>query len=187
MARFSSGTYSPSPPRVSHWSLVNSQISTSNSFSTSRLRCAVAGGIRCASIGFSCGSTIELPLKGPTGSVIRSGSIRKRMPMVGRLEVMVKPMPASCSRRTASLARVGQDFVLGQQRAVDIGDDERDAGHGRFLRAGALSEGASLRSAMMSSTMASTGASIDTVTGFSLASGGSSVLNWLSSSPGGMK
>ena len=39
----------------------------------------------------------------------------------------------------------------------------------------------------MSSTMASTGASIETVIGRSLGCGGSSVLNWLSSRPGGMK
>ena len=66
-------------------SLVNSQISTPNCSSTSRLRRAAASGIRCCSIGFSCGSTIELPLKAPIGSVIPSGSIRNRMPMVGRL------------------------------------------------------------------------------------------------------
>ena len=137
--------------------MVNSQISTPNSFKTSRLRRAAAAGIRCCSIGFSCGSTIELPLKAPTGSVIPSGSIRNRMPMVGRLEVMVKPMPASCSRRTAALARVGQGLVLGQERAVDVGNDERDAGHERFLRGASLAAGSSFSWRTMSSTMASTG------------------------------
>ncbi|MGB9114221.1 MAG: hypothetical protein WCC91_02870 [Bradyrhizobium sp.] len=39
----------------------------------------------------------------------------------------------------------------------------------------------------MCSTIVSTEASIDTATGFSSAAGGSSVLNWLSNSPGGMK
>jgi hypothetical protein len=38
---------------------------------------------------------MQLPLKAPSGSAIASGSIRNRMPMVGRLDVMVKPMPAS--------------------------------------------------------------------------------------------
>ena len=47
---------------------------------------------------------MQLPLKAPTGSAMASGSIKNRMPMVGRLEVMVKPMPASCRRRTAALA-----------------------------------------------------------------------------------
>ena len=45
-----------------------------------------------------------LPLNAPTGSVICSGSIRNRMPMVGRLLTMVKLMPASRSRRVAALA-----------------------------------------------------------------------------------
>ena len=49
------------------------------------------------------------------------------MPMVGRLEMMVKPMPASCSLLHRGSARLGQALVLGQQRAVDVGDDERDA------------------------------------------------------------
>jgi hypothetical protein len=47
---------------------------------------------------------MQLPLKAPTGSAMASGSIRNRMPMVGRLEVMLKPMPAWCSRRTAASA-----------------------------------------------------------------------------------
>jgi hypothetical protein len=55
-------------------------------------------GIGCCSTGFIWGSTIELPLKAPTGSVIASDSVRKRMPMVGRLLTMVKPMPAAWSR-----------------------------------------------------------------------------------------
>ena len=41
---------------------------------------------------------MQLPLKAPTGSVIASGSIRNRMPMVGRLEVIVKPTPLSSRR-----------------------------------------------------------------------------------------
>ena len=44
-------------------------------------------------------------MNGPTGSQSASGSIRKRMPIAGRLEVMVKPMPAWCSRCTADRAR----------------------------------------------------------------------------------
>ena len=55
------------------------------------------------------------------------------MPNVGRLEMIVKPMPASRSRRTACFAAVGQYLVRGHQRAVDIGDNKGDAGHGRFL------------------------------------------------------
>src|SRR4051812_37334377 len=58
----------------------------------------------CCSMRFSWESTIELPLNAPTGKVIASGSIRNPMPMIGRLEMMVNPMPASCSRRTALLA-----------------------------------------------------------------------------------
>ena len=64
-------------------------------------RLAVAAGIRCCSSGFNCGSTIDEPLKAPIGSVIASGATRKPIPIVGRLETMVKPMPASWSLRTA--------------------------------------------------------------------------------------
>ena len=127
---------------------------------------------------FHRGSTIELPLKEPNGKVSPSGSIRNPIPTVGRLETMVKPIPASRSRRTAALAASVSDLASGHQRAVDIGDNELDAGHA----AGPASIGG-----MMSSTMASTVASIDTLIGFSSAAGGSSVLNWLASSPGGMK
>ena len=68
------------------------------------LRRAIVGGIKCCSIGCNCGSTIELPLKAPTGNVIARGSIRNPIPMVGRLETMVKPMPAACSFRAAAIA-----------------------------------------------------------------------------------
>ena len=61
------------------------------------------------------------------------------MPIVGRLETMVKPMPASLQPPHRGLARVGQDLVLGQQRAVDIGDNKGDAGHERFLLGVAVS------------------------------------------------
>jgi hypothetical protein len=104
IARISCGTYSPSGFFVYQRSLLNSQMSTPNSLSTSRLRCATAGAIKYCSIGLSCASTIELPLKAPTGSVIASGAIRKPMPIVGRLETMVKPIPAACSPRTAFFA-----------------------------------------------------------------------------------
>src|SRR5260221_7381917 len=76
-----------------------------------------------------------------------------------------------------ALVALRQHLVLGQQGAVDIGNNERDAGHG--------ATSSSWRT--ISFTIPSTDASIETVTGRSLACGGSSVLNWLSSSPGGMK
>ena len=82
---------------------------------------------------------------------------------------------------------VGQRLVFCQQRAVDIGNHQRDKGHERFLPEAPLSAGLSLSWRRMSLTTVSTGPSIDTVTGFSLASGGSRVLNWLSNRPGGMK
>src|SRR5262245_48717818 len=72
---------------------------------------------------------------------------------------------------------VGQTLVLGDQRAVDVGNDEPYAGHA----------GSSFSLLMMSSTMASTEPSIETVTAPSSGLGASSVLNWLSSSPAGMK
>src|SRR5882724_12659988 len=76
-----------------------------------------------------------------------------------------------------ALVALRQHLVLGQQGAVDIGNNERNAGHG--------ATSSSWRT--MSSTIPSTDASIETVTGRSLGCGGSSVLNWLSSRPGGMK
>src|SRR6202030_2207734 len=82
-----------------------------------------------------------------------------------------------------ALRAFGQDLVLGQQGAVDIRDDEGDTGHDRFLPLASLSAGFSLSPRIMSSTIASTGALIDTVRGFSRGSGGSRVLNWLSNRP----
>ena len=74
-------------------------------------------------------------MKEPIGSVIASGSIRNRMPMVGRLEVMVKPMPASVQPPHRALRRSSVSTLsLVNKRAVDVGDDERDAGHGLVLR-----------------------------------------------------
>ena len=133
------------------------------------LRCATAGAIRCCSIGFNCASTIELPLNAPIGSVIASGSIRKRMPMVGRLETMVKPMPASRSARTARFAPSVR--ILSLVSSVPSTSETTSA-----MRVMAATS-SSWRT--MSSTMASTGASIDTVIGRSSGCGGSSVLNWL--------
>src|SRR5262249_28181239 len=72
---------------------------------------------------------------------------------------------------------VGQALVLGDQRAIDVGNDEFYAGHA----------GSSFSLPMMSATMVSTGASIETVTAPSSGLGRSSVLNWLSSRPAGMK
>src|SRR4051794_31345799 len=82
---------------------------------------------------------------------------------------------------------IGQGFVFCQQGTVDIGDNQCDAGHVRLLPdlPPSARPGSSWRT--MSSTIALTGASIDTVIGFSPISGGSSVSNWLSSSPAGMK
>src|SRR6266436_3686153 len=74
---------------------------------------------------------------------------------------------------------VGQRLVFCQQRAVDVRYDNGDAGHEWFLLKAPLSAGLGLSWRMISSTIVSTEASIDTVTGFSPASGGSSVLNWL--------
>ena len=50
----------------------------------------------------------------PNGNVIASGSIRKPIPMVGRLETMVKPMRASCSARTARFAPSVRTLSLGK-------------------------------------------------------------------------
>src|SRR6476659_5494787 len=66
---------------------------------------------------------------------------------------------------------IGKCFVLCQKRAVDIGHNKRDPAHARCLRGLSLPAGPSLSWRMMSSTIASTEASIDTVTGFSLVSG----------------
>ena len=97
------------------------------------------------------------------------------MPMVGRLEVMVKAMPAACSFCDRGYRGLGQCLVMGQQGAIHVGDDKRNAGH------------ANSSFPKISFTMVSTGASIDTVTACSSGAGGSSVPNWLVSSPGGMK
>ena len=75
--------------------LVKIQASTPNLPSTSSVSRVAASGMKCCSTGCSAGSTMQLPLKAPMGSVSPSGSIRNFMPMVGRLEVIVKPMPAS--------------------------------------------------------------------------------------------
>src|SRR3954451_6377974 len=82
---------------------------------------------------------------------------------------------------------IGQGFIFCQQGTIDIGDNQCDAGHVRLLPdlPPSARPGSSCRT--ISSTMALTGASIDTVMGFSPVSGGSSVSNWLSSSPAGMK
>ena len=109
------------------------------------------------------------------------------MPMVGRLETMVKPTPLSCSCRTARYGAVGQGLVLGQQRAVDIGNNERDAGHERFLRGAPLSSGTRLE---LADDIIDDGLdrSVDRYRhGIFAGVGGSSVLNWLASRPGGMK
>src|SRR6185312_9190426 len=72
---------------------------------------------------------------------------------------------------------LGQTLVLGQQRAVDIGHHERNAGHA----------GLDFSCRTILSTIVSADASIDTVSGRSSGAGGSSVSNWLVSRPGGMK
>src|SRR5580692_668376 len=82
---------------------------------------------------------------------------------------------------------VGDDLVLGQQRAVDIGNHKRDAGHEAVLPGVARPIGGRASLPTISSTILSTGASIDTMTGFSSGVGRSSVLNWLGSRSGGMK
>ena len=57
------------------------------------------------------------------------------MPIVGRLQTMVKPMPAVMQPPHRILGGVGQDLVLGHQRAVDVGYHEGDFGHAVFLPA----------------------------------------------------
>ena len=108
--------------------------------------------------------------------------------MVGRLEVMVKPTPLSSSRRAARMAAFGQDLVFGQQRAVDIGDDEGDPGHGRFLPFEALLGRSELE---LADDVVNDGldrrVDRDRHRDFRPAAGGSSVLNWLASRSGGMK
>ena len=187
----SCATYLPSGLSISHLSAVKSQISAPNS---RRILSAALGrvraGIRCCSTGFISGSTMEEPLKGPTGSQSASGSDQEaHADRVGRLEVMVKPMPARCSRCTADRARIGQRLVLGQQRAVDVGDHEGDFRHGRTSGL----DGARVSAARFQlahdavNDRLDRGSSIETVMTCSPASGGSSVSNWLVSSPGGMK
>src|SRR5690349_813085 len=75
------------------------------------------------------------------------------------------------------LGGIGQPLVMGDQRAVDVGDNEFDAGHA----------GSSFSFAMMSSTISSTSPSMETATASSSDAGRSRVPNWLSSRPGGMK
>ena len=48
------------------------------------------------------------------------------MPRGGRPLVMAKRMPRRAARRTACLRAFGQDLVRGHQRAVDIGEHQRD-------------------------------------------------------------
>ena len=95
------------------------------------------------------------------------------MPIVGRLETIGTAIRPSCSLRAARHRAIGQDLVLGQQRAVDIGNDEGDTGH----------EAASFNWWIMSSTIGSTGASIDTVIGRSTDRAAPVSLNWLASKP----
>src|SRR6185437_12065936 len=82
---------------------------------------------------------------------------------------------------------IGQGLVFGQQRAVDVGNHHRNAGHVRFPCRIPLSAWFKFSWRTMSSTMLSAGASIDTVIGRSSAAGGSRVANWLASKAAGMK
>ncbi len=77
------------------------------------------------------------------------------------------------------LGRVGEAFIVRDERAIDIGHHESDLGHGLILQAGSCF--------VMAFTMPSMLSSMDTVIGRSSGPGTSSVLNWLSSSDGGMK
>src|SRR5579872_7277972 len=80
------------------------------------------------------------------------------------------------------LGCLGQSLVPGEKRAVDIGHHERNFVHARFPSPCPYPSWRTI-----SSTIASTGASIETVIAFSSARGGSSVLNWLLSRFAGMK
>jgi hypothetical protein len=48
------------------------------------------------------------------------------MPQGGRPLVMANAMPASCSSRAASFCQLGQDLVLGDQRAVYVCEQKSD-------------------------------------------------------------
>ena len=167
IARFSCGTYSPSPLRVSHWSLVNSQMSTPNSFSRSRLRSR--GGGRDQML-FD-----RIQLRIDDRAAVEGADRKRDLQRLdqkshadGRPAGGDGEADAGCMQPPhRGLGAFGQGLVLGQQGAVDIGDDEGDAGHERFLRDRSLAAGLSFSWRTMSSTMASTEASIDTVTGFS--------------------
>ena len=86
-----------------------------------------------------------------------------------------------------ALRAIGQTLVVGHQGAVDVGDHQRDAVHDCFLSPELRPAVVACSLLTISSTIVSTGASIDTSMAFSSRPGGSRVLNWLSSSPGGMK
>ena len=62
-----------------------------------------------------------------------SGSIRNPMPIVGRLETMVKPIPACAAAAPRRCAASVTRLVFCEQRAVDVGHDEFDAGHAGVL------------------------------------------------------
>ena len=129
IARFSCGTYSPSGLRVNQRSLVNSQISTPNSLSTSRLRCATAGAIRCCSIGFSLRIDDRAAVEGSDRE-----RDRERLDQEAHADGRTAGDDGEADAGLMQLAHralggVGQGLVFRQQRAVDVGDDKRDAGH----------------------------------------------------------
>ena len=54
-----------------------------------------------------------------------------RRPNGGRLLQIEKPIPLSCSRRTAAIGPVGQPLVVRDEGAVDVADDQREPPHRR--------------------------------------------------------
>ena len=93
------------------------------------LRCAVVAGIRCCSIGFNCGIDDRAAVEGAEGQ-----GDRKRLDQKSHADGRAA---GDDGKTDAGFAQpphripgsIGQRLVLGNQRAVDVGDNELDTGH----------------------------------------------------------
>ena len=96
---------------------------------------ATSGGRVLASITDMSGLTSTPPLKPAIGVSSASGSISIAMPRGGRPLVMAKRMPVGPQRLHGGDGALGQHLLLGDQRAVDIGEQDGDLalGHGRAV------------------------------------------------------
>ena len=72
------------------------------------------------------GWTKTPPLKPAMGVSRCRASLIIFMPRGGRPLVMAKRMPRSRKTPDGVLCALGQNFVLGDKRAIDVGEDERD-------------------------------------------------------------